>query len=207
MTPEQSFLVAILEQAVSDLDETDDLVRNEAHSFCFGSGNWAQSRHDVCDAVGIDVEAFTDALRRAGKDKNESRIVRVYNVFTPRHLLELLPDHAFKMRDLDLPYPNAQSRMKKLIEFGVVKKIGRATYKKTGRKLQKMPSLNTYVFAALTAEPQSPATIVQAFMVGERPQELDVRTICLQLVVDGKVVETEPDMFALATSQSKAIAA
>ncbi|WFE74253.1 helix-turn-helix domain-containing protein [Roseinatronobacter sp. S2] len=61
---EVGLLVAVLQRAIDDLGDPDDVVAFEAHEFFLQPrGPWAQSRRDLLDALGLDEEAVLTRLR------------------------------------------------------------------------------------------------------------------------------------------------
>ena len=59
ISAEQNTFLAVIEQAVRDVRNLDDHEKHVAWAFLTDKvGNWARSRRDICDAIGIDSEVL-----------------------------------------------------------------------------------------------------------------------------------------------------
>lgn len=206
MSPEQELFTAILLQAITDLSDRNDLVRGEAQSFLFGGGNWRDSREHICGHLGVDPEALQQLLRRAGKVDPPPVADRRLNPFSVDDVRRLIPNRAFRVKDLAWPEavtPTIQSsRIQSLIKDGTLEALGSGYYGLKHLDLPRRPSLTERLLALLDDEPQTGEQI--AAKLTPKPTKATIDATCGHLCQRGLVQRVAPGTFRLARARQNA---
>lgn len=201
MTPEAALFVAVIEQAIRDLDDPDATIRREAKDFFFAGGAHAKVRTFFFDALGVNVTRVQENLRRVGKDKAPPALRhRSFNPFSSDDLLALIPkESAFQLADLrchdDVSQAIKQARLTVLIKQGVVETVGHGWYALTAIKHPQMLTNKERVLSILGDQPMTAKEISRCL----RPaiSQIAVRDLCNTLVAQGLAVKFAPGVFRL----------
>ncbi len=201
MTPEAALMVAVIEQAITDLDDPNPVIRSDANSFFFGTGAWADIRRLYCDAIGVDSAHVQASLRRAGKAGKPAREPRnVKHTFSTDDLRALIPtEAAFQLADITVPkdvnLTIKQARLAALIKEGFVETIGYRWYALTSLKHPRNLTHKERILSVLDQRPISAREL--AASLRPRISPVDVAVYCDGLVADGLVEKIGPATYRL----------
>jgi hypothetical protein len=206
LSPEQELFTAILLQAITDLSDRDNLVRGEARSFFFGGGNWRDSREHICGHLGVDPEVLQQQLRRAGKVDPPPVAHRGFNPFSVDDVRRLIPNRAFRVKDLAWPESVSlsvqSSRIQSLVKDGTLEALGSDYYGLKHLKLPRRPSLTERLLALLDDEPQTGEQI--AAKLTPRPTRASLDSTFSYLCQRGLVQRVAPGTFRLVRERQSA---
>lgn len=129
--PERALLAAIVLQAVTDLDDTDETVRYEAHEFFLQPrGGWADQRRFFFDALGLDEGKVLAALapRLAPPERPEVRLT--YDVL--HRDLPRVPFSALSIaKKTRRGYTQIRGLLQTMEDKGLVVRTGRGVFCRT----------------------------------------------------------------------------
>lgn len=201
MTPEAALMVAVIVQAITDLDDPNPVIRGDANSFFFGSGSWAEMRRFYCRAVGVDPVTVQEQIRRSGKADPPPPVARRgVNPFTVDDLRAMIPpETAWQLADLPIPMTVTQNvkqtRLAALIKEGHVEKVGPTHYALTSLQHPWMLTNKERVLSVLEHRPMTTKEIA-SFL---RPR-LPVTTVWAEaerLCEEGIADKVGPGLFRL----------
>lgn len=202
MTPEAALMVAVIVQAITDLDDPNPVIRGDAVSFFFGSGSWADMRRFYCHAVGVDPATVQEQIRRSGKADPPAEPVarRGVNPFTVDDLRALIPtETAWQLADLPIPatvtHQVKLARLAVLIKEGHVEHLGQGWYCLKALGHPKMLTNKQRVLSILEHEPMTTKEIA-SFLRPRLPQAT-VFADCERLVLEGIADKVGPATYRL----------
>ena len=197
-----TLFVAVIEQAIHDLDDRDPNVRRDAFAFFFSlSPGWTEMRKFYLGAIGCDVATVQEQLRRSGKANPPPPTVhRRVNPFTVDDLRAMIPlETAFQMADLPIPDdvpPNVrQTRMAVLLKEGFVEKVGTTHYALTSLHHPRMLTNKERILSVLEHRPMTTKEI-SACLRPRLPQST-AWSDCERLVEEGLAEKCGPGLFRL----------
>lgn len=201
MTPEAALMVAVIVQAITDLDDPNPVIRGDANSFFFGSGSWADMRRFYCHAVGVDPATVQEHIRRSGKADPPPPVARRgVNPFTVDDLRAMIPpETAWQLADLTIPatvtHQVKLARLAVLIKEGFVERVGPTHYALTSLNHPRMLTNKERVLSILDHNPMTTKQISNCLR--PRLPQATIWSDCERLVVEGIADKVGPATYRL----------
>jgi len=202
MTPEAALMVAVIVQAITDLDDPNPVIRGEAVSFFFSGGSWAESRKFFCHAVGVDPATVQEQIRLSGKANPPAEPVvrRGVHAFSVADLRTMIPaDAAWQLADLPIPatvtHQVKLARLAVLIKEGHVEQVGRGWYALSSLQHPRMLTNKERVLLVLETQPLTTKEL--ASFLRPRIAVAAVFSDCERLVEEGLADKVGPATYRL----------